>query len=52
MGLKIIGTVRVLILARSKGLIPSLRFALNDLVEHGFRLSPNLIQEILEKYGD
>ncbi len=52
LGLKIIGTARVLIMAREKGLIPSLRIALELLVNGGFRLSPRLMEEILEKYGD
>jgi predicted nucleic acid-binding protein len=52
MGLRIMGTARVLILARSQNLIPSLRDALTNLVEQGFRLSPRLIEEVLDKYGD
>ena len=52
MGLRIMGTARVLILARSQNLIPSLRDALDNLVNQGFRLSPRLIDDILEKYGD
>ena len=52
MGLKIIGTVRLLVMARQQGILPSLRDALNKILAVDFRLSPRLIQEVLEKYGD
>lgn len=52
MGLKIIGTVRLLVMARQKGLINSLQQALDTIQAVGFRISPRLIEEILEKYGD
>ncbi len=50
MGLEIIGTIRVFILAKEKGLIPSLRAALEKLIEAGFRVSEQLVKEVLAKY--
>lgn len=52
MGLKIIGTVRVLMLAKEKGLLASLRVAINLLTDAGFRLAPNLVEALLEKYDE
>lgn len=52
LGIHIMGTVRLLILARQKGLSPSLRESLNAILNAGFRLAPSLVQEILEQYGD
>jgi predicted nucleic acid-binding protein len=50
LGLQIIGTLRVLILAKESGLIISLRQAIDDLMATGFRLSPVLIAEVLDKF--
>jgi len=46
------GTLRLLILARQKELIPSLRMALANIKHAGFWLAPQLIQDVLDKYGD
>ncbi len=50
MGLQVLGTVRVLILAKEKRLITSLADEIGKLVEVGFRLSETLIEEIMNKY--
>jgi predicted nucleic acid-binding protein len=39
-----------LILAKESGLIISLRQAIDDLMATGFRLSPVLIAEVLDKF--
>lgn len=50
MGLNVLGTARVLILAKENGLITSLSEALNHLSKSGFRISEQLVKEILDKY--
>jgi predicted nucleic acid-binding protein len=50
MRLSVIGTARVLILAKERALIPSLADSLQALVLFGFRLSEDLIADILRKY--
>lgn len=52
LGLQFMGTLRLLVLARQKGLIPSLKAALERIQHAGFWLAPKLAREILEKYGD
>jgi len=51
MGLKVIGTVKVLLLAKERGLIDSLNDALQKLLDAGFRLSEQLVKDILSKYS-
>jgi predicted nucleic acid-binding protein len=50
MGLKVLGTIMVLILAKEKCLIPSLSDALEQLTKVGFRLSDVLVKEVLNRY--
>jgi predicted nucleic acid-binding protein len=50
MGLKVLGTVGLLILAKQKMLIPSLDHALQKLSQAGFWLSESLVKDILQKY--
>ncbi len=51
MGLKVIGTVKVLLLAKERGLIDSLNDALQKLLDAGFRLSEQLVKDILSKHS-
>ena len=51
LGLKITGTIGVLLLARAKGVEIDLRSELEQLKSHGFRISENLLHRILEENG-
>jgi len=46
------GTLGVLILAKTNGIIPELRTYLNRIQLTNFRLSPALIEDILQKAGE
>jgi hypothetical protein len=48
LGLKVIGTLGVLLRAKRSGLIRSVRPLLDDLIDQGFRLDPALYQDVLE----
>ena len=45
--LPVIGTVGVLLLAKQRGLIPSIRQILDDLIAQGTYISQKLYQDIL-----
>ncbi len=45
-GLNIIGTVRLLDLAEKKSLIVSAEQLIQEMREHGYRIAPNLLQQI------
>lgn len=47
----IIGTIGIIILANKKGLISDVIGTILQLVNKGFRLSDNLLNKIIEKYG-
>ena len=47
----IIGTIGIILLADKKGLISDVTSLILRLVNKGFRLSDNLINKIIEKYG-
>ena len=51
MGLKVIGTVGLLRRAYDKGLVDKNKLiqALKQLREHGFRISDEIIREVLER---
>ena len=49
LGLKVIGTLGILILAKKRGLISDLREEIEKLVHTSFRLSQEVIQEALKK---
>lgn len=51
-GLKVIGTVGILIRAKRAGLLPWVSPLLNELVEKGFRLSEDLKREALLLAGE
>lgn len=48
MGVKIVGILGVLIQAKSKGIIPSVKDPIERLVEIGFRLNEQLIESVLK----
>jgi len=52
MGLKIIGTVGILIRAKRVGLLTWINPVLNELIEKGFRLSEGLKREALRLAGE
>lgn len=51
-GLDFTGTLGVLIVAKRCGLIPAVKPLLARLVEHGFYLSPELGQSVLDEAGE
>ncbi len=51
-GLPIIGTLSVLLLAKSQGLLPEVKPLLNSLSAAGMRLSPMLYAETLRRAGE
>lgn len=51
LGLKILGTLGVLIKARERNIVQSLRTEIEKLEEIGFRMSNSLITNILKKYN-
>lgn len=51
-GLKIRGTLGVLVEARHAGHIPSLRDVLDELVTEGFRVAPALVVDALRETGE
>ena len=52
LGLKVAGTIGVLLKSKKAGLIESLRDELDKLKETGFRISPVLEEEILKRAGE
>ena len=52
LGLQIIGSLRVLIVLKEKGLIPAIRPAVNRFRDAGFYLSGPLFQEALKQAGE
>ena len=52
LGLRVTGTLGVLLRAKKLGLIKSLRDELNKLKETGFRISKSLEEEILNAAGE
>ena len=51
-GLKIIGVLGVLALAKKEGLLPEIRAAMDDLIKAGFRISDSLYRIVLEEAGE
>jgi len=51
-GIAVIGTAGVVIRAKQRGLIPSVRPVLNDLLSTGFRLSDSLYAGVLRRAGE
>jgi predicted nucleic acid-binding protein len=52
LGFQITGTLGVLSKARSKGIIPFLRPYLDKLIAADFRISPEVLEELLIKSGE
>jgi predicted nucleic acid-binding protein len=51
-GLKLIGTLGILLAAKQRGAIASLREAINALVALGFRINPQLVTAVLQNAGE
>lgn len=51
LNIDIIGTIGIILLAEKKGLVSDVTSLFLQLVNKGFRLSDNLINKIIEKYG-
>lgn len=52
MGLRVIGTLGVLLRAQQTGLIAALRPLIDDVIAQGFHLSPELYRAVLELAGE
>lgn len=52
MGLKVIGTLGILLRAKQAGLIPAVKPLVDDVVAQGFRLSPELHRDMLGLAGE
>lgn len=52
LGLRVIGTLGILLAAKRKGLIPVIRPCLDGLVDHGFWLAPHLVERTLATAGE
>lgn len=50
--MKFTGTLGILARAKSEGLIPSLKPIIDKLLETNFRISAQLIEELLKKYDE
>jgi uncharacterized protein len=50
--LEIIGTLRILLLAKQKGIIPNVTSLIHDLEKMNFRFSQTLVQEIVSLAGE
>ena len=48
-GLKVIGTLGILLAAKQRGVIASLRAEINALVALGFRVNPQLVTAVLQR---
>lgn len=51
-GLHVIGTLGILLLSKSAGLLPSVRPAIDDLLATGFHLAPWLVTDALSTAGE
>jgi hypothetical protein len=52
LGLPIVGTLGILLAAKRKALIPSIRPLVDTLRSGGFRIAPDLYEETLVKAGE
>jgi predicted nucleic acid-binding protein len=52
LGIRIIGTLGVLLMARSANLIPAVKPLLNELRQTDFRMSATVYREVLQKAGE
>jgi predicted nucleic acid-binding protein len=51
-GLKVVGTLGILLRAKQAGLIPTVQPLVDDAIAQGFRLSPELHRDVLELAGE
>ena len=51
-GLNVIGVLGILSRAKAERLVPALRPLLEQLVDHGFHLSPALVAKLLQELGE
>lgn len=51
-GVKVVGILGVLIQAKQKGVIPSVKESIEKLIEIGFRLDKKLIRRVLQGLGE
>ncbi len=51
-GLKVIGTLGLLLLAKRKGMINEVGLYVEELRKHGFRISDDIMREILKSAGE
>ena len=52
LGLKVIGTLGILLAAKNKGLIPAVAPAIQGLADHHFHAAPHLVQQVLRDAGE
>jgi len=52
MGLRVIGTAGILLLAHARGMRVDVKSALDEMRSHGFRLADAVYQAILQRIGD
>lgn len=52
MGLKVTGSFGVIIIAKNKGHISSVKAIIDKIERTNFRISPNIIQSVLKKVGE
>ncbi|MDB5013996.1 MAG: hypothetical protein JWQ25_2198 [Daejeonella sp.] len=50
--IQIIGTLKIILLAKQKGVVPSIKPLINQLKDEGFRFSTELLDYILEQAGE
>ncbi|AIY90151.1 hypothetical protein GACE_1107 [Geoglobus acetivorans] len=51
-GLKVVGTVGLILLAKKKGYYTKIKPVVEKLVKKGFRLSDELVEQILKEAGE
>lgn len=51
-GLRTMGVAGFLLAAKKRGLVPEIHPLLKELLEHGFRLSPTLMETVLKEAGE
>jgi predicted nucleic acid-binding protein len=52
MGIPVIGTLGMLLLAKRRGLIPAVRPLIDDLLRHDFRVADDLLENVLRSAGE
>ena len=52
LGLKVVGTLGLLLAAKNKGLIPAVAPAIEALAAHHFHVAPQLVEQVLRDAGE